>query len=69
MSQNHDTLRRDLDGLQKMAIAIGVIACLGAGYAWTQDQKEFREAYLHSFFFWLAPTLGSLSLYMIHQLT
>lgn len=69
MSQNHDTLRRDLDGLQKMAIAIGVIGCLGAGYAWTQDQKEFREAYLHSFFFWLAPTLGSLSLYMIHQLT
>jgi hypothetical protein len=48
MSQNHDTLRRDLDGLQKMAIAIGVIACLGAGYACTRSSSGWPRRWAAS---------------------
>ena len=69
MSQNNENLRRQLSGLQMAAIAVGVIAALAAGYGWTQDQEQFWQAYLHSFFFWLAPTTGCLGLYMLHQLT
>ncbi|MBK7644480.1 MAG: hypothetical protein IPJ19_15790 [Planctomycetes bacterium] len=69
MSQSNENLRRDLSGLQMAAIAVGVIAALGAGYGWTQDKEQFWHAYLYAFFFWLAPTTGSLGLYMLHQLT
>jgi len=69
MSQTNENLRRQLSGLQMAALAVGVIALLGALYGLTQDKVLFWHAYLHSFFFWLAPTTGSLGLYMLHQLT
>lgn len=69
MSQSNENLRRELSGLQMAALAVGVIAALAAGYGWTQDKQHFWQAYLHSFFFWLGPTAGSLGLYMLHQLT
>lgn len=69
MSQSNENLRRELSGLQMAALAVGVIAALAAGYGWTQDKEQFWQAWLHSFFFWLGPTVGSLGLYMLHQLT
>ena len=67
MSQSNENLRRELSGLQMAAIAVGVIAALGAGYGWTQDPARFWRSYLHSYFFWLAPTTGSLGLYMLNS--
>jgi len=69
MSESNENLRRELSGLQLFAIAVGVIGALAAGYGWTQEPDRFWRAYLHSFFFWLAPTTGCLGLYMLHQLT
>ena len=69
MSHTNEKLGRELSGLQMAAIAVGVIGVLAAGFGWTQDKDRFWQAYLHSFFFWLAPTTGSLGLYMLHQLT
>ena len=69
MSPTNETLRRDVSGLQLAAIAVGVIATLASLYGFTQDKEQFWQAYLHSFFFWLAPTTGALGLYMLHQLT
>lgn len=69
MSQSNENLRRELSGLQRAALAVGVIALLGALYGLTLDKDRFWQAYLHSFFFWLAPTTGCLGLYMLNQLT
>ena len=73
MSASNDTneggIQNALSGVQKAALTIGILASLAIGFGWTQDKSAVQHAYLHSYLFWLAPTVGSLSLYMLHQLT
>ncbi|MCK6446776.1 MAG: hypothetical protein L6Q99_10325 [Planctomycetes bacterium] len=66
---NSDALRARIDGVQKLALGVGVLGAIGAGVGWSQDATEFFRSYLFSFLFWMAFPLGCLGLTLVHTLT
>lgn len=60
---------RQIAWTQRTGLTLGVLglAALGAGYM--QDPAQFHHSYLIAYLYWLGPTLGSLAIIMLNQLT
>ncbi|MBI5431512.1 MAG: hypothetical protein HZA52_01645 [Planctomycetes bacterium] len=69
MALNNDSLRARIDGVQKLALGVGVVGAIGAGAGWSMDPTEFFRSYLLAFLFWMAFPLGCLGLTLVHTLT
>ena len=67
MSENQ--LSQNLSRVQRFAFLIGLagIALMGVGF--TIDSEQFYRSYLIGYLYWLAPTLGSLGLILLHTMT
>jgi hypothetical protein len=62
-------LARDLARLQRGAFGVGIagLALLAVGFA--VDRERFHQAWLMAWLFWLGPTLGSLGVVLLHNMT
>ncbi|MCE9593177.1 MAG: hypothetical protein K8S98_03190 [Planctomycetes bacterium] len=66
---NSEALRARIDGVQKLALGVGIVGAVGAGVGFSQDPEEFYRSYLVAFLFWMAFPLGCLGLTLVHTLT
>lgn len=70
MTTTTDTLRSQLDQLQKRALIVGLsLVLISIGIAVGMGQKaQFFQSYLLGFFFWTGIALGCWGLFMLHHL-
>ena len=68
-STERTPLTIDLSRIQRIAFGVGLVATGLVVYGFLEDPEQFYRSYLQAFLFWLAPTLGSLALIMLHNMT
>src|SRR5579871_4448052 len=62
-----ETLRPQMDRMQRNALIIGIIGCLALLIQLFLDHKLFFRSYLFAFIFWSGLTLGCLGIYLLHN--
>ncbi|MBL8858413.1 MAG: hypothetical protein JNL28_07920 [Planctomycetes bacterium] len=65
----NDQTRAKLDGMQRLALFVGVAGLIGLVIGFTQNPHQFFQSYLFAFFIPLGFALGSLGMTMINYLT
>jgi hypothetical protein len=63
------SLRTEFDGLQKRALAVGVVASIAAAAGAVADPVQFYRSYLVAWLFWFGLGLGSLAIVLLHRMT
>ena len=63
-----DSLKQQLDKIQKNALWIGIAALVLCGLGASQNLQQFFRSYLFGYLFWVGLTLGSLVLLALHHL-
>lgn len=63
-----DTELRDLEGLLKISLAVGVIALVACFIGAFFDPFPFFQSYLMAFVFWVGVPVGCFAILMIHHL-
>ena len=59
----------DLARTERTAFLVGLVGAAALVVGFLSDAQRFYESWLMAFLFWLAPTLGSLGLIMLHHMT
>ena len=65
----NDQIRAKLDGIQRIALIVGLLAAVALAVGGFQDHHQFFKSYLFAYFFPLGLAVGSLGLTMINYLT
>lgn len=68
MSERNDSLRSQLDRIQRGALVVGLLCVAGCATAGWLDATQFFRSWLVAFMFWLGLSLGCLVILMIHHL-
>jgi hypothetical protein len=63
------SLRIEFDGLQRRALAVGVVASIAAAAGAVADPVQFYRSYLVAWLFWFGLGLGSLAIVLLHRMT
>ena len=58
-----------IDTVQKIGFAIGLVGLIGLAVGFTTDHAQFYKSYLLAFIFVLGVPIGSLALLMVHHLS
>ena len=62
-----DTLRPQMDRVQKIAIFVGVAALIVSLFGFSTNAPHFWQSYLFAFIFWAGLTLGCLGVFFLHN--
>ncbi|HYL74229.1 MAG TPA: hypothetical protein VEU96_08480 [Bryobacteraceae bacterium] len=62
-----ETLRPDMDKMQRNALVVGVIALAASLIGLFTDQAHFWQSYLFSYIFWAGLALGCLGIFFLHN--
>lgn len=65
----NEQLRARLDGIQRIALVLGLLGIAGLAVGYFQDRHQFFQSYLYAYLFPLGLALGSLGLTMVNYLT
>ena len=62
-----DSLLPDMQRVQRMALIVGAVALLVCLIELFIDRTQFFQSYLFAFLFWNALSIGSLGIYLLHN--
>src|SRR5215470_2324201 len=62
-----ESLRPQMDRIQRNCLIVGIVASLVFLIELFVDQTRFFRSYLFAFIFWSGLTLGSLGIYLLHN--
>ena len=62
-----DTLRPTMDRIQRNCLIVGVVAALAMAFGIFSDHTHALRSYLYAYIFWSGLTLGSLGIYLLHN--
>jgi hypothetical protein len=62
-----DTLRPQMDRIQRNALVVGLIALALTLVALFRDSQHFWQSYLFAYIFWAGLTLGCLGIFFLHN--
>lgn len=65
---SEDTLRPELERLQRAALMVGVVGLLACAAGFFMAREQFFESYLLGFVFWIGIALGSFALLLLHHI-
>ena len=63
------SLTQSMGRIQRGSFLVGLVGSLLLVLGFFTDLEQFHRSYLMGYLFWLAPTLGSLAIVMLHNLT
>ena len=63
------SLTQSMGRIQRGSFLVGLVGSLLLVLGFFTDREQFHRSYLMGYLFWLAPTLGSLAIVMLHNLT
>ncbi|HED66496.1 MAG TPA: hypothetical protein ENJ09_13200 [Planctomycetes bacterium] len=66
---NPTPLSENLGRIQRTALMVGVVGSLALLIGAFTSADQFFSSYMTAFLFWLGPTLGSLAIVMLHNMT
>lgn len=69
MTSIHLSADHPLHRIQKIGLAVGVVALAGCGVGWLISPEQFFRSYLVAYLFWIGIALGCLPILMLQYIT
>ena len=69
MTSIHLSADHPLHRIQKIGLAVGVVALSGCGVGWLFSPEQFFRSYLVAYLFWIGIALGCLPILMLQYIT